>query len=766
MSWKLLLLIPVLLIVFLFSNIFYQYYRYEHKYDHLPKVQKTPGEEFSRELIKAYKGPHPSVLMRPIDPTPDLIKLGQVGPVQSLFSGPPQYPFLCNTEESNLGQPLVDNYDGIGMPVYIERESGEKTNHILGYSKDCSIPTRAIYYYQSNKDDRFYPLTASTSDINLIDVGGKNIPFIVRVESGTINRFIYTIAVLKGAKGSLSRPDSEHWNRRLIYQFRGGVGVGHKQGKGKPIRLLERRVDELKQGYAVIFSTGNQTANHFNIWLAEDTALRVKRQFNALYGKEDYTVGVGGSGGAIQQYLISQNNPSLLDAAIALYSYPDMITQTTYVFDCELLEYYFDVTDRNNKKWQTWENRRFVAGLNAKSGVRNKTSILNDLSLFLKGNLPSYNGGLTECSNGWRGITALVNNPTYIHFYQRFSPQVLSQTHWSHWEDLKFFYGVNEHGYAAQTFDNVGVQYGLSALLQKQISEEEFLNINANIGGWKSAIEMSPERFGGIGGDSLSAGISVWGEQNMSTSESSEQVVAARTEGSLEAMKAAYRSGHVFLGTTKIPVIDLRHYLDDELDMHHASASFSTRKRMLKAKGHANNQLIWMTRKPHNPLPDALDMIDKWLVEFKRISISERENDYEKMISASRPTDAFDRCYSAHGEVLAQGANVWDGMWNGKFDGDCMTAYPIYSESRSVAGADLAGDTFKCELQSVTDAIRKGLYGSINMENYQEQLETIFPEGVCDYSKPDRGFPDELFIAEPGEMMKSPHEFSTHRASK
>jgi hypothetical protein len=39
-----------------------------------------------------------------------------------------------------------------------------------------------------------------------------------------------------------------------------------------------------------------------------------------------YTVGVGGSGGAIQQYVFGQNHPGLLDAAIPQYSYSDMIT--------------------------------------------------------------------------------------------------------------------------------------------------------------------------------------------------------------------------------------------------------------------------------------------------------------------------------------------------------------------------------------------------------------------------------------------------------
>ncbi|HET9243478.1 MAG TPA: DUF6351 family protein [Gaiella sp.] len=53
-------------------------------------------------------------------------------------------------------------------------------------------------------------------------------------------------------------------------------------------------------------------------------------------------MGVGASGGAIQQYVYGQNHPGLIDARIAQYSYPDMVTQTIHVGDCELLERWMD----------------------------------------------------------------------------------------------------------------------------------------------------------------------------------------------------------------------------------------------------------------------------------------------------------------------------------------------------------------------------------------------------------------------------------------
>ena len=752
MNWKLWILLPILAVVLVLTGVYYQYHQLVHKYDHLPKVVSIPDANLVKKAISAYDGPHPSVMLRPQDNSP-LIRIGETGPSEPLFAGPNQYPFLCNTEESLLGQPLVDNQQGNGMPVFLENSSGVKTDTVVGFSKDCNIPTQAWYYYRSEKDDKFYRLESAQSDIATIVVNGRRIPFIVRVEMGTINRFIYSIAALKGEAETIDKPSSSNWNKKLIYQFRGGVGIGRKQGRTSPEFLIKRRADEISRGYAVIYSSANQTSNHYNIWLAEDTALRVKRQFNALYGKEKYVVGIGGSGGAIQQYLIAQNNHSFLDAAITLYSYPDMVTQTIYAFDCELLEYFFDVSDNQNQRWHKWENRRVIQGLNARSGIRNKLAWVYDLALTVRGYKSPSPSGMSECTKSWRGVTQLVNNPKFVHFYPRFEQPVLDQTNWSHWEDLKYFYGTDNEGIANSTFDNVGVQYGLNALKQGQITIPEFLKLNAKIGGWVSQRQMQPERYWGFGGYLPSAELTVWSQHNMTHSRNNRQLIAPRTVGNIEAIQGIYRSGHVFLGQANIPIIDLRHYLDDELDMHHASASLSARARMIDAQGHADNQLIWVARKPNNPLEDAFDVLDKWINNM-RVNGHKNAPDF---VGLARPASASDRCYSAKGEIIAEGDRVWDGEWNNKSKGECSQTYPFFSVSRTVAGSDWRGDIFKCSLQSIDQAILKGIYGDIPMHRYIEQMRQIFPQGVCDYTKPDMGKPkDMLFVESRNSTLKSP----------
>ncbi len=127
----------------------------------------------------------------------------------------------------------------------------------------------------------------------------------------------------------------------------------------------------LGQGYAVVNSTGLRTNTHYNLQLGGETALMLKEHFIEDHGVPRYTVGVGGSGGAIQQYVYAQNHPGLLDAAIPQYSYPDMVTQTIHVGDCELLEHYFDVTDRANPTWRDPETRQAIMGLNASDSPKN-----------------------------------------------------------------------------------------------------------------------------------------------------------------------------------------------------------------------------------------------------------------------------------------------------------------------------------------------------------------------------------------------------------
>ena len=51
---------------------------------------------------------------------------------------------------------------------------------------------------------------------------------------------------------------------------------------------------------------------------------------------------------------------------------------------------------------------------------------------------------------------------------------------WTHWSDAREVYGVDSEGWARQTWDNEGVQYGLRAVANQEITPAEFLRLNAH----------------------------------------------------------------------------------------------------------------------------------------------------------------------------------------------------------------------------------------------------------------------------------------------
>jgi len=681
--------------------------------------------------------PHISQVNRPQESFQFPIKLGEVGPSNSLYSGPKQYPFYCMTIDSHIGQPLVDNQEGFGVPVY---GNLMQRSNILGYSKDCLFNTHLQYYYL-NQNDHLTKL--STEQFERLDSlsDAKQPLQLFRAEQGSINRFIYTIAMAIKPEELGTRTESSLWNKKLIYQFNGGSGIGFRQGRQKATKTITRRLKEAQKGYAIISSSGNRTSYTYNMLLAEDTARRVKLHFISLFGEPLYTVGIGGSGGGLAQYLIGQNSKGILDGLIPQYSYPDMLSQTIYTLDCDLFNNYFTFRARDNSRWQQWDQRQLLEGMNSLQDFPQKIAFLQPVAQLMAGMIPSFPEGNSECINGYFGLSTFIHNPRQGFLRHFYSDDVVEQTNWNYWEDMAWLFRRDKHGLVKSTWDNDGVQYGLHALKQKQITLTEFLHINKNIGSWKEQHHMKAEKIITPFGRKMPFWVSLWGSDNIT--EVVDNQTAPRRSASLKAIEAAYRGGQVFIGKLDLPIIDVRHYLEEKLDMHHMSASFSSRLRLEQANGHYDNQVIWVARRDFDPTYQAFDLMDLWLL---------KRNEFPELNAAqSKPAQLQDACFDDKGEVLAQGKDVWHGSWNAKRSeevslkqGACAKHYAIFSNSRIQAEGPWQGSVFKCHKVPLKQAIKQGMYGDIDLAEKLSDLQEIFTQGVCDYSQGDVGRPKDI----------------------
>lgn len=163
-----------------------------------------------------------------------------------------------------------------------------------------------------------------------------------------------------------------------------GCGPAYRSGRNLVTNALAH--DPLSLGFAVAFGTRNTLGTGCNDVVSAETVVMIKERFIERYGIPQFTIGSGGSGGAIQQHLIAHNYPGLLDALTPGISYPDVASILPDVADCEILNRYFD-TVANPANWPG-SRRTAVDGYAVAST------------------------GRTVCQNGWGGFSDGLLNPS------------------------------------------------------------------------------------------------------------------------------------------------------------------------------------------------------------------------------------------------------------------------------------------------------------------------------------------------------------------
>jgi hypothetical protein len=598
----------------------------------------------------------------------DLVNYPIQGPI---ISGPHEQPYACATQQFNLPA-------GLGN---------------LGATSDpnCHVPTRVDYIYRTTTGALAqWPAGTTAYPANMATTAtGK--PYILRMETGTVNRAIYQITLLHDPIAQPAAPtwqnQSANWNQRLIYTFGGGcIGGWYRQGSS-----TGGVTDDfmLSNGYALASSTLNVFGNNCNDLTAAESMMMVKERFIENYGPPAHTQGWGCSGGSYAQHQIGDNYPGLLDGIIPGCSFPEVGFATiNFISDAWLLDTYFNRSDI--VAWTPEQKRRVTGFLNYATAPNVAVGARRIDPVTRPGQLG----------------TSCASVPAAQRYDPTTNPTGVRCTVYDHTVNV---YGKDPAtGFARRPLDNVGIQYGLKVLNAGQITVDQFLDLNEKVGGFDRDATIVPQR----------------------------------TVADLVAARAAYRTGRLTNaggGLATMPIIDYRGYNDDAAngDIHVRYHSFSMRERLDKANGRHDNQVMVVENgyglyDNASPLLQRMILtMDRWITAIKADHRGGRQID---KVVRNKPADLLEGC-NPRGAVTSPAVFIAEKQVREQERATaCNGLYPTNSFPREVAGAEVAADIIKCQRK----ALRHSDYAVAFTSAQWDRLKGIFPSGVCDWDK--RGY--------------------------
>lgn len=589
-----------------------------------------------------------------------------------LFSGPHQEPYTCTTVQMDLGEPT---------------------------DADCTVASSLRWDY-FDRDGQLHPLADRAripDDAATVMVGGTEVPFVVRTETGTINRGVYWISGVDPSPSEDAwQAGPDRWNGDVVHRFGGGCGTSYSQGStllgGQGAPTIDHGL--LAAGYVVATNTLNTFQVHCNDVLSAETTLMLQEHLAERWGVPDHVIGEGGSGGAIQQLLMVQNYPGILDAVAASAPFPDAMSIAPGVADCGLL---IDFYGRPEGADFTEDQRRAV------------------------------NGHLTTgtCAM-WKGTFLAALDPTIgcdLAFEEIYDPATNPDGARCTLQDsnVNLFGRDPRTGFARRPLDNVGVQYGLAALREGAISVDQFLRLNEGIGGYDIDGNVVSERMRG-------------------------------EEGALRHLASTGRVNFAGGDVLRVPMIVVNNYSDPGGDIHDRWRAFSIRERLARVLAGTTGERGSVAPRPMSDTPNmvlwttsggsivegvtggrtdtrdsAVAALSGWLDALDDAGRPDDDappREWAAALGFSRPAELTDRCVLPDGRTVS-GPDVYVG------DNECTRSYPLMGDPRTVAGQDLAATTAKCRLSPVDP----DSYGVDLTAEQEERLRAAFPEGVCDWSR-------------------------------
>ena len=470
---------------------------------------------------------------------------------------------------------------------------------------------------------------------------GVTVPYIIRVETGSIDRDEYRMAVLwDPAQPWAPWAPQAGFNRKLVIFHGASCDTGYTAAAAPDVL----NDTALSRGFATMSHALNNAGHNCNILTQIEAMLMTKEHLVETFGELRYTIGSGCSGGSLVQQQLANAYPGFYQGITPACSFTDSWSNGMQREDYALWRRYFEnpVGWAPGVVWDPLSIRAVIGHINPANPVVFTTAIAPTRD-------PSRSCPGLDASLVYDPVT----NPTGTRCsIQDYMAALFGERVPESWTEVEKSLG---RGFAGNPSDSMGVQYGLRSLMAGTLSPAHFVDFNSKVGSNDIDYQWVPER----------------------------------KRSDRPALERVYRSGAVNSGKfmNEVAIIDLRG--PDPGVFHDVYRTYIMRARLTREHGHADNQVLWRGQVPifgdtafEN---DSIVAIDGWLAA---VEADTREVPLPQKIVDNR--NVVERCT--------------DGLGNDVPALVCDLTVTSYTSPRIEAGQDFTEDVLKCQLKPLNPA--------------------------------------------------------------
>jgi hypothetical protein len=499
-----------------------------------------------------------------------------------IFAGPQIQPWTCpaGAKDAQCDQPPSFQY------LYLPEGAPTQGAALPGTTSNGGGAGPFQPYDPKNPPPTGTIATTTTTD-------GVTVPFIVRLETGYIDRDQYAIAVLfDPSKPWKATAPQRQFNRRMVVTH--GFSCDTEYQTGSAPSVLDPKV--LGGGFIVMSNALDHAGHNCNLLTQAESLVMTKEYTIDHYGTLRWTIGSGCSGGSLVQQQVANAYPGIYQGITPQCSFTDAWSSAM-----QYEEYYFGLQYLENPS--RWDPGVIYDPI-AISAFFDHPNVANPVTFTTV--IPNSGNPSRTCT----GVPAdkLYNAQTNPHGVRCTLQDYMVNA-----------FGRDSRGFARRGFDNVGVQYGLKGLRQHLISAAQFVDFNTHIGG--ADVDLN--------------------------------ITATRTEADPIALDRLYRTGAIDSANNldKVAIIDLRG--PDPGAFHDVYRTYAMRARLLRNFGTAANQILWRGQAPLIGDPsfadDSVFAMDRWLA---RVDADHRKVTLAHKIIEDKPDTVAPRCTDGQGHEV------------------------------------------------------------------------------------------------------------------